>query len=153
MNYRQASNEDIPSVQELSYQLFKDQTSSSDKYSDSAWAHDERGRTFFEHTLAQGILVVAEEQGKLVGYLAGGMAEFTDWRPIKRAELMSFYVDPNYRSQGVGRHLTEMFFKWAREQGVDTAMVSAYADNARGIQFYKSMGFKAESLELEIDLK
>lgn len=153
MRYRLAADEDLSAIQELSYQLFEDPTSSADKYSDHAWAHDERGRAFFVQTMTNEALWVAENDGRLVGYLAGGVRDFTDWRPIKRAELFSFYVAPAYRSQGVGKQLTELFFDWAKKQDADTAVVSAYADNERAIKFYRSVGFKDESLELEIDLK
>lgn len=71
---------------------------------------------------------VAEINKKVVGYLS-----------IKRNELRSFYVDPNYQGKGIGRKLFERYKKEAIKRGYKTLSVqsSYYA-----VPIYKSLGFK-----------
>jgi ribosomal protein S18 acetylase RimI-like enzyme len=152
---RRATQADIPAVQQLSLALFRDPTSAGDQYLDDTWPLDDRGRRSFESGLdpkSDGLLLIAEANGRLVGFLSGGIEAPEEYRPIKRSELYSFYVLPELRSQGIGAELTKQFLDWSRQQKAVTAFVEAYADNDRGIAFYKKMGFQPETLRLEIDL-
>jgi diamine N-acetyltransferase len=151
---RSATEADIPAVQQLSKALFEDSTSASDKFSDHSWSTSDAGYKAFKDSITNPDEAVwlAVDGDRAVGFLCAGPPEPVEWRPIKRVELLTLYVVPEYRSHGVGHQLCQQFLAWAREQKVTTAMVSAYADNERGIAFYKSLGFKPESLELEIEL-
>jgi ribosomal protein S18 acetylase RimI-like enzyme len=149
---RLATINDVRAVQELCGELFADPTSQSDKYVDNTWPTDERGRKYFEHGVATSTLWVAELDNVLVGYLIAEFPETWEWRPIKRAALDSFYVKPAYRSQGIGKPLTSVFFAWAKSKSADIAIVSVYADNERGKQFYQREGFKPYAIDMEFEL-
>lgn len=155
MKVREATIEDLAVIQDLSLELFRDPSSSSDKYSDDKWAHDEQGTQYFTNAIQKDgqLCLVAEDNGKVVGYLTGEPNEVVDWRPIKTSELGSFYIAPEYRSQGVGAEMVEEFARWSKAQGAVTARVSAYVANQRGIDFYKKVGFAPESVELEMELE
>lgn len=149
---RQANKSDLEEILKLSNKLFLDESSSSDRYADSEWPFSKGGRRAFQETLEKGFLWVAEKDSKIVGFLCGDLAYFQDWRPIRRAELISFYIEESYRSMGIGSELVDSFFEWVKLKGAKTVFVSAYADNKRGIGFYRKMGFEDESLTLEKEL-
>lgn len=153
LSIRPATPADIPAVQDLSLRLFEDPSSSSDKFSDHHWPHSDQGRQAFEAGFEpDGLLLVATAGNQIVGYLSAEVAEIVPWRPIKTAEIMSLYLLPEQRGGGLGAQLIEAFFEWGRQQHAMVATVSAYADNASGIKFYQKMGFRPESLKLEIEL-
>lgn len=145
---RRAVSVDVPAVQRLAVALSLDATSAADTFGQA------RDSSFFEAALDQpeALLLVAESAGQIVGYLRGGISPFAAWRPIVRAELMSFYVSPDYRNQGVGQRLSQNFLAWARQQGAVRAVVSAYASNIGAINFYKKLGFKPYMTTLEMPL-
>jgi ribosomal protein S18 acetylase RimI-like enzyme len=149
---REAVESDLPQILGLSKELFLDPSSASDKYSDADWPMSESGESAFRDTLESGFLWVVEENNKVVGFICADIAYMQKWRPIKRVELISFYIEPDYRSSGVGSSMAEELFKWAKDKGAKTVFVSAYVDNVRGIEFYRNMGFRDESLSLEKEL-
>lgn len=149
---RKATEADLPEVLRLSRELFLDPSSASDKYSNPDWPLSKEGEEAFRDTLLKGFLWVLEEDSSIVGFICADLAEEQSWRPIKRVELISFYIEPSFRSAGAGAELVGQLFKWARSTGAKTVFVSAYADNIRGIELYRSMGFVDESLSLEKEL-
>jgi ribosomal protein S18 acetylase RimI-like enzyme len=151
---RPATKEDLQTVQQLSKALFDDPTSAGDKFSDHSWPISKAGYKAFESSITnpEEALWVAVDGQAIIGFLCAGPAAPLEWRPVKRVELLSFYVMPTYRNHDIGHQLCLQFFAWARQQKAQTATVSAYADNERGIAFYKKMGFRPESLELEAEL-
>ena len=148
---RKAAPADIPQLQTLSMALLNDPTSANDVFSNRTWPANDQGAqtlgTFL--TDPSKAIWVAEDTGRIVGFLRAGIASYLPWRPIKRAQVFSLYVVPVYRSRQVGRGLCESFFMWARQHKATTAMLMAYADNTRAISFYESLGFAAHMVELE----
>ncbi len=96
-------------------------------------------------------MIIAELEGKPVGYLAGTKKEF-DYRNVKIAELSNMGVSPKYRSQGIGSLLVQEFKAWSRRNGFQTIYVNAYFHNLKAIDFYKRLGFSPIDLSLEISL-
>ena len=149
---REAITEDLPQILALSQKLFLDPSSSSDKFADSNWPLSEVGKEAFKGALHDGFLWVTAEDSAVVGFICAEGSPLVDWRPIRRVELLSFYIEPEYRSSGVGAALVQELIKWAKQKEARTVFVSAYADNDKGIDFYRKMGFKDESLQLEKEI-
>ena len=150
---REATLSDIPRVLELSKALFLDPSSSSDVYANTEWPMTDVGKEAFEGALQDGFLWVAEAESEVVGFICAEVSPELDWRPIKRVELLSFYITPDHRSEGFGAQLVEKLTEWSKAQGAKLIFVSAYTDNERGIDFYKKMGFHDYAVELEKDLE
>jgi acetyltransferase len=53
-------------------------------------------------------------------------------------------VDRAMKGQGLGRHLMERLFAWARATGIATIAGQVLADNAPMLAFVKSLGFEAK---------
>jgi len=150
---RSATDSDIPNILELSKALFLDPTSAADRFADPEWPTSESGLRAFTGALRDGFLWVADVDGAIVGFIRAEVAAPLDWRPIKQVELLSFYITPEYRSNGLGAQLVAELEVWAKQQGARTVFVSAYADNGRGLAFYRENGFIDESVTLEKELK
>jgi GNAT superfamily N-acetyltransferase len=100
-----------------------------------------------------GVIFVAEDNNKIIGYLAGDIKNATSWRKkMKIVEGESMFVLPEYRSQGIGSKLFEEFFKWAKEKGATRVSLTASFANVKAIKFYKKLGFKEYDLVLEKEL-
>ncbi len=82
------------------------------------------------------LLLVAEEQGEVCGYLLAELNEtfHADGRVVWGQEIC---VDTEHRSRAVGRALMHEMERWAREQGAhDIALASRRAGG-----FYLALGY------------
>lgn len=98
----------------------------------AAWADapEERWRARLE---AVPLNLVARRAGEHVG-MTSGVVDGDD------AELISMWVDPAVRGQGVARALIEAVVSWAEAAGRSTHLM-VRSDNARAIAAYQKAGF------------
>ncbi|MEF8814863.1 MAG: GNAT family N-acetyltransferase [Halovenus sp.] len=57
------------------------------------------------------------------------------------AHLYRIYVAPEYWHRGIGSSLLERIEQALRERGFDRLVLSVFAENTVGVQFYESSGF------------
>ena len=88
------------------------------------------------------ILLVAENEGKLVGYL---LAYIVKEIPIyvidKTGYIGDIYVLPEYRGRGIATKLKDAAFLWFSEKGINTASIKTRFVNKNAIKIYKKWGF------------
>jgi GNAT superfamily N-acetyltransferase len=97
-----------------------------------------RGRT------GEGVLFVADEGGRFVG-LAGGYPEAEadeDEAQAQAIHLVSMWVDPAHRGEGLGRCLVEAVVGWARDRGARVVNLSVTDANDPAIALYTACGFR-----------
>lgn len=154
MVVRPATPDDLKTIQDLNHQLFEhDSEWISHLVMD--WPYDpQTGQAYFKDVTERpdAACFVAEDNGEVVGYLAGSLKKAESYRKVKMAELENMFVKEAYRHQGIGKQLASKFKQWCKEQGVQKILVIASAPNEQAIQFYKSIGFEPYSLELEMSL-
>lgn len=146
---RKAVLDDVKRVQDLNYEVFvSDQKHFDDLNMD--WPYQPAGEAYFRDLITgeRGVCLVAEIDGRIVGYVGGGMQKPHAAYTGVRAELENIGVTPDYRSHGVGAHLVEAFYDWCRQRGAEHVMVNAYTPNLRAIEFYKKQGFEDYSTTL-----
>ena len=150
---RQATLVDVNEIVGLNYGLFMDDAALWDSLANLDWAI-EYGEIYFAAALEDDhyICFLAESGGTPVGYLIGSIMEPFTIRPVRVAELESMFVLEGYRGQGVGARLVELFKEWAASQGAKRLRVTAYAENAKALAFYRRAGFKPYKLTLEMGL-
>lgn len=61
----------------------------------------------------------------------------------KHVEPDNVYVEPEYRSQGIGKLMMNWLFDYAVQIGCEGAEVNCYAKNTKGKKFWESQGFNA----------
>jgi GNAT superfamily N-acetyltransferase len=84
-------------------------------------------------------LFVAEDSSGWEG-LAGC---FLDADGGGSAELISMWVDPAYRGQGIGRRLVEHVLDWARSNGANSVSLWVTESNSPAIELYARCGFRS----------
>ena len=151
MIIRKAKGSDLKTIQELNLELFKKEHKEFDKTLNCKWTFGKIGTSYFKERIEKdGLALVAEVDGKIVGYLVGGKAEVKSYRTATSVcELENMMVLENYRNLKIGTKLVEEFLKWANKKKFEIIEVSASSQNVKGIDFYKKMGFEEYAVTLE----
>jgi ribosomal protein S18 acetylase RimI-like enzyme len=83
--------------------------------------------------------LVAEDQGKVIGYLLYHFGYDSD-RAARNMHVVDLYVDRAARNQGVGKALMARAAGIARETGADEMIWSVYQSNTIAATFYQKLG-------------
>lgn len=86
---------------------------------------------------------IALIDSKVAGVIGGGMAG------PGAAEVFVFYMDEEYRYQGVGRQLLNALTQMQIEKGALEQWVSVQEGNQKGIPFYEARGFLYKGKRVE----
>lgn len=92
-------------------------------------------------------VLVAEQAGKLVGYLAviGG-----DTRRTKHsAYLLVIGILEEYTGRGIGTNLFLRLEEWARAHNILRLELTVVIQNEAGVSLYKKMGFEIEGIKIK----
>jgi GNAT superfamily N-acetyltransferase len=148
---RRAVAGDLPGLVASSSGLFAEDAGTRDDTMNIEWPA-RFGAASFTTALADPARAVwvADLDGAVVGHLTAYVTPPSDIRPVTSATLLSMYVFPDQRSEGVGGRLVDAFKSWAAERGARRLTVTAYAANADAIRFYQRQGFAPKSVELEL---
>jgi len=149
---RKATIEDLKTVQELNEKLCLKENKEFDSTIIPNYSLTEEGRADFEKCITGefSITFVVEVEGKVVGYITGGIQEVEDYRNIKYiCDLGSMWVDEKYRSEGIGKEFVKEFEKWCKDKNISRLKVTASVQNKKGINFYKREGFEDYDVVLE----
>ncbi|KYD26132.1 MULTISPECIES: GNAT family N-acetyltransferase [Bacillaceae] len=89
-------------------------------------------------------ILVAEADGKLVGYLVarGGSA-----RRNKHTVYIVIGVLASYRGKGIGTMLFAELERWARTKGIHRLELTVVVNNQRAVSLYRKMGFEQEGIK------
>jgi GNAT superfamily N-acetyltransferase len=153
MTVREATEEDVRTIMELSTALFQEDAGQRDPFMNLNWPREEGEAYYTGITLGQdSVCFVAEVDGSVVGFLTGYVREPDSMRPVPLAELESMFVERGFRGQQVGTHLANSFLAWCWEKGTQRVSVTAYAANVGAVAFYRRLGFEPRNLTLELGL-
>ncbi len=87
------------------------------------------------------LMLVAEHEGQLVGYL-GAMGG--DFRRNHHSIHIFLGILERFTGQGLGRRLLEETENWARRQGLHRLELTVMRHNTRALALYQKMGFEIE---------
>lgn len=93
----------------------------------------------------QGCLLVAEEDGRVVGMCSGQLLVSTAEGGFSLL-VEDVVVDEEWRGRGVGRLLMEAISDWARDKKVRRLQLLADRNNAPALAFYRRLGWKGTEL-------
>ena len=101
---------------------------------------DDRMEWFHEHNIGNHPLIVAEVDGKAVGY-----ASLSSYRPKEAYAApveLSVYIDPGYRGQGIARRLISDILAEARAREDIHTVISVITDgNEASVKLHEEFGF------------
>ena len=148
VNVREAKIDDLGQLIKLRLQMINACPDSFlDDYGElTEWSFEDWGKWFSRLTESQNSnLIVAEEDGKLVGII--GCKGVKHKRAAHVATLVGIGVLPEYRHHGIGKQMLTEMLAWVKEQTkVERLQLTVYADNEIAIKFYKKLGFQKEGL-------
>lgn len=111
----------------------------------------EYGESYTERTLQNvaknnGIIYVAESEGRIVGLVVGVMLEQTkeellELVPYKRGVVLELIVENGYREKGIGTLLIEKMEGYFRQQGCSVSGVDVFPPNKNAYHLYRRLGY------------
>jgi phosphinothricin acetyltransferase len=131
---RSANHEDLPAIMGI-YNWAVNQTFAT---IDSEPLSREEAESWWEAHVRRNPLVVAEENGEVVGW-----ARLLPWnkRGFDLVEDL-VYVDPVHHGRGIGRQLLAELIERARDLGYHSIVASVAADNKSGLELHQKLGFE-----------
>lgn len=93
-------------------------------------------------------IFVAEDNGKLVGYIAGSIRDDYYRNVNKAAKIKNFLIAKEYRNKKIGKSLFNKTKEYLKKMGVDYLEVSVDINNEKTTAAYKKLGFIDHSLTL-----
>jgi ribosomal protein S18 acetylase RimI-like enzyme len=88
-------------------------------------------------------LVRAVKSGVLVGYCLSNINE------ERQGEILSIYLEPEYRRQRIGYKLMERALAWMDKQGAKHKVLGIGAGNEEVVDFYRHFNFEIRSVIME----
>ncbi len=106
----------------------------------------ERARGYLVNAIHNGkdhLLLVAEDMGKIVGFIKADIRERLFYSPSVEGAIVDFYIMPEYRRKGLGRMMLEKTIGILRERGAQLITAEFPTQNQIAINFYNKMGFRS----------
>ena len=87
------------------------------------------------------ILLVAEIDNKIIGYLFGYIVDNGNTYLDKVSKLDALYITKEYRKNKIATKLINEFKSWSLKKGVKYIEVQVLNDNTNAVNLYKKEGF------------
>jgi ribosomal protein S18 acetylase RimI-like enzyme len=141
---RPAEAKDLPALSTLAKRTWSDAFGDGISREDEA-AELERGRSesYFANALTCKVILVAEDEGVLVGYVQVGDVDIAevDVQPADQ-ELQRLYVETSMQGGGLGRKLMKAALEHPRLANATRIFLQVWDENERAIRLYESFGFQ-----------
>jgi GNAT superfamily N-acetyltransferase len=96
-----------------------------------------------------GVLVAAVKNGNAVGFAHGVLRYAPDYLGgLKVGFITNIYVDPTFRTGGIGRRLIDYLENWFRVKGTHSCELQVLAGNTSGLEFWTRCGFSCELFQM-----
>jgi ribosomal protein S18 acetylase RimI-like enzyme len=148
LRIRPATEDDLPALMGLFYELARFQESWR-VFTPRPDVRDEMQRRY-RADLADpdAFLVVAEQDGLVVGMASGHLHKPSTFSDELAVELGSVYVQPEYRGRGVAAALTADVAEFARERAVKRVTLKTFAQNEEALQAWQRLGFEPRMIQM-----
>ncbi len=149
---RKATVKDLKDIQRLNFELFKREYKQYDKSLNMKWTYGKVGEKYFRKKITKkdSFAEVVEKEGKVIGYMCGGIQERIFYRKkAKYAEAENMFIEKKFRRKGLGAALIKDFIRWCKKNKVNYISTTAAAQNKLGLKFYRRYGFKDYQMTLE----
>lgn len=152
LNIRRATENDIPVVDKLLYQVHKVHSDARpDIFKQGAKKYtDEQLKDIFANELTP--VFVAEKDGEVLGYAFCIHKQFindNNMTDIKTLYIDDLCVDENARGAHIGTKLYEYVLDFAKNNGYYNVTLNVWADNASAVKFYEKIGLKIQKIGME----
>lgn len=152
-----AEIEDVPAIQKLCKELFLNEVQKGfDNNLDANWSLSKKGKKEIKQRILSNNSCgfVVKIDNRIIGYLIGLILEEETGRSSsKYAELEHMYVNPKYRSLGIGKKLVNKFKTWSKSKKLKIMKVNVSYKNEDAINFYKKVGLLPADITLAMKIK
>jgi diamine N-acetyltransferase len=141
---RLARSADVPALSELARRTWSDAFGDGISADDRAVElEDTRSETYFAEALPAKTILVAEQDGELVGYVQFGDVEIAGVaaQPGDRA-LQRLYVESALQGRGLGRQLLDAALRHPRLANAKRIFLQVWDENERAVRLYERVGFR-----------
>jgi ribosomal protein S18 acetylase RimI-like enzyme/aminoglycoside phosphotransferase (APT) family kinase protein len=141
---RVAVPDDVAALSALAKRTWSDAFGGGMSVQDEAAELEEgRSETYFADALVKKTILVAEEDGALLGYVQFGDVGIPEvqLRPGDRG-LHRLYVETTLQGRGIGRKLLETALQHPRLAEARRIFLQVWDKNERAVRLYESLGFK-----------
>jgi aminoglycoside 6'-N-acetyltransferase I len=108
--------------------------------------HKTEMRDIFEHIETQLVLVAETSNGKLVGFLEASIRPFVeDCHSDHVGYLEGWFVDDQFRQNGIGGQLVKSAESWARGKGCEEMASDAEIGNELSLKAHQKLGYEETS--------
>ncbi len=152
LSIRKTTAEDIPKIMALVEELNISDLPFNEQV-DVKWGETDEGKKYYTEKIdaTKGICFIAEIENEPLGFIMGEI-EDNSYRTIKVVFVVNLYVKEDFRNQGIGKKLVDVFIDWGKKIGAQKVSVTAYTPNKKAIQFYEREGFQPFNIKLERSL-
>jgi ribosomal protein S18 acetylase RimI-like enzyme len=156
MQIRRATAEDIEPIARFGAMLLRVHYDFDPARFMEPGADAEAGYAWFLSTQLKrkdSLVLVAERDGRVVGYLYAGI-EPRNWKELReRAGFVhDVLVDPAARGQGIAEALMTAAFDWMRERQAPRAVLWTAAANHGAHRLFDRLGFRPTMIEMTREL-
>lgn len=149
ISIRKASLSDLSEIQRLNHELFELESANFDSDLNVGYALGEEGEQYFSDMIKKNFLIVAFDEDKVIGYLAGTLNKEESITNSKLSKIDNMFIKESYRGSGIGKILVDAFKANCKTQGRRAIRVTASAKNKSAIAFYNKNGFIEDSITFE----
>jgi len=101
----------------------------------------------------KGLVLVAEDDGKLVGYSLIFIKKNVKIYSAKEiGHISDLYIEENFRGKGIASKFKKMAFSWFKQKGIKFASIAVHAKNRHAHSVYEEWGFFDFLTEMRIKL-
>ena len=100
----------------------------------------------FEHTDSQFVAIAELDSGQQVGFLEASIRPFVeDCHTDNVGYLEGWFVEPEYRTMGIGGQLVRAAEAWARKKGCTEMASDAEVGNDLSLEAHQRLGYEETS--------
>lgn len=151
---RDATSDDIDEVVELWGMLAQHHEEISDQFA-LAWDGKRRWANYLEQKFSEisTKLIVAEENGKIVGFMLCLLSPNTPvFKERKVGVISDVYVLEERRRKGVAKNMLNVAVKWFKKNKVKSIQLGVAHDNFEARAVWRQMGFEPYMIHKRLDL-
>ena len=154
MDIREAHKDDLTPLSKLATKTYEDAFGSSFSAEDLQKRIDEtRSEKYFEHALSKDVILIAEVEGEMAGYVEFGPPDL----PIEGIlegdeELSRLYVLASHQRKGIGKALMDAALAHSRLRNAENIYLDVWEKNEGARRLYKSYGFEETGTVVDGDI-
>lgn len=149
MNYRVATQEDLPVLLQFGEQLALIEA----KFDETVGYEEEKVQARYTKQLANPLalfLIAETEESQSVGYL---YAHVDPLDHIQQGEIEVVFIREEYRRQGIAQELIRRVLQWMKAHQVIRVVTHIFAENQSSRKTFERLGFESHNIEYLLKIK